>query len=387
VAAGWTEQHFVSLKAGKRQGGTKLNALQATQALSANLYQYMLMDMMNDPAPRIFWWHGLLASVAAAVSLAVHAEALPSVVVEPHAVEVTLPAEALVEAVTQATLAAQVSGRVVEVLVDAGQVVRKGDLLMRIDAREANEAAAAAAAVYGNARAHYERTLSLRQQGFVSQAAVDKARAELETAQAARGQSAVAAGHATVRAPISGVVAARLTELGEMAAPGRPLLIIHDPSGLRVAASVPQYRLAQMRAIKQARVEFPELGRWVDASSVTVLPTADAATHVSVVRVGLPAAGNDLVDIVPGMHARVHFVIGQATKLTVPQASVVRRGAVAAVYVHHADGSLSLRQLRLGEAVGAGEIEVLAGLHAGERVVLDPVKAAIVLKSAKRPGE
>jgi len=83
------------------------------------------MDMMNDPAPRIFWWHGLLASVAAAVSLAVHAKALPSVVVKPHAVEVTLPAEALVEAVTQATLAAQVSGRVVEMLVDAGQVSAK----------------------------------------------------------------------------------------------------------------------------------------------------------------------------------------------------------------------------------------------------------------------
>jgi multidrug resistance efflux pump len=90
-----------------------------------------------------------------------------------------LPAEALVEAVNQATLAAQVSGRVVEVRVDAGQAVRKGDLLMKIDAREAKEAAAAAAAVFGNARAHYQRTLGLRQQGFVSQAAVDKAKADL----------------------------------------------------------------------------------------------------------------------------------------------------------------------------------------------------------------
>jgi multidrug resistance efflux pump len=63
--------------------------------------------------------------------------------------------------------------------------VRKGDLLMKIDAREAKEAAAAAAAVFGNARAHYQRTLGLRQQGFVSQAAVDKAKADFDAAQAA----------------------------------------------------------------------------------------------------------------------------------------------------------------------------------------------------------
>lgn len=356
--------------------------------LSSNLYQYMLINMTINIGPRVSWRRALLASLAFAASVGAHAQVLPTVIVEPHSVELTLPAEGLVEAVNQATLAAQVSGRVVEVMADAGQVVRKGDLLMKIDAREANEAAAAAAAVYGNARAQYQRTLSLRQQGFVSQAAVDKAKADLDTAQAARGQTAVGAGHATVRAPISGVVAVRLTELGEMAAPGRPLFTIHDPNGLRVTASIPQYQLSQMRTAKKARVEFPELGRWVDASSVTVLPTADAATHVSPVRVGLPTGSGELADVVPGMHARVHFVIGRANKLTVPQAAVVRRGAVAAVYVQNQDGgALSLRQLRLGEAVGVGEVEVLAGLHAGERVVLDPVKAAIELKSAKRPRE
>lgn len=329
-------------------------------------------------------WQVLLAGLLAAASLAVHAQALPTVVVEPHPVEVTLPAEALVEAVNQATVAAQLSGRVVEVHVDAGQTVRKGDLLMRIDAREASEAAAGASALYLNAHAQYQRTLGLRQQGFVSQAAVDKAKADLEAAQAARAQTAIAAGHAAVRAPIAGIVAARLTELGEMATPGKPLLTIHDPNGLRVTASIPQHRLSQMRTVKQARVEFPALGKWVDASSVAVLPTADTATHVSPVRVALPAG---IADVVPGMHARVHFVIGRASKLTVPLVAVVRRGAVSAVYVQNADGTLSLRQLRLGEAVGVGEVEVLAGLHAGERVVVEPVKAAIALKSASQPGK
>jgi RND family efflux transporter MFP subunit len=320
---------------------------------------------------------------ALVVSFTVHAQSLPSVVVQPRLVDLTFPAEALVEAVSQATLAAQVSGRVVEVHVDAGQVVKKGDLLMKIDAREAAEVAASASAQYINAQANYERSKNLRQQNFISAAALDKAKADFEAAQAVRGQAGVGVGHASVIAPISGVVAQRLIELGEMAAPGRQLLTIYDPNSLRVTASVPQYKLPQMRAVKQARVEFPELGKWVDAGVVTLLPTADAATHVSQVRVSLPAG---IKDVIPGMFARVHFVIGQATKMTVPQAAVVRRGEVAAVYVQSEQGALTLRQLRLGELLGA-EIEVLAGLSAGERVVLDPIKAGIALRAGQGAGK
>ncbi|MCU0812095.1 MAG: efflux RND transporter periplasmic adaptor subunit [Thiobacillaceae bacterium] len=342
--------------------------------------------MSINPQARSRKWPALVAGLAAAASLAVQAQTqtLPDRVVQSRPVDLTLPAEALVEAVNQATLAAQVSGRVVEVHVDAGQAVKKGDLLLRIDAREASEVAAGASAQYVNARAHYQRTLSLRQQGFVSPAAVDKAKADLDAAQATQGQATVGVGHATVRAPVSGIVAQRFTELGEMAVPGKPLLSIYEPGSLRVTASIPQYRLAQMRSVRQARIEFPELGRWVDATTVSVLPTADAATHVSSVRVGLPAG---IAGIVPGMHARAHFVIGRANKLTVPQTAVVRRGEVAAVYVQDAQGALSLRQLRLGEVVAAGEVEVLAGLQAGERVVLDPVKAAIQIKSARQQGK
>ncbi len=344
----------------------------------------MLMDMSNNPQVRSRKWPALVAGLAAAASLAVQAQTLPDRVVQSHPVDLTLPVEALVEAVNQATLAAQVSGRVVEVHVDAGQAVNKGDLLMKIDAREASEVAAGASAQYVNARAHYQRMLSLRQQGFVSPAAVVKAKADLDAAQATQGQTTVGVGHATVRAPVSGIVAERFTELGEMAVPGKPLLSIYEPGGLRVTGSIPQYRLAQMRSVRQARVEFPELGRWVDATTVSVLPTADAATHVSSVRVGLPPG---IAGVVPGMHARAHFVIGRANKLTVPQTAVVRRGEVAAVYVQNEQGVLSLRQLRLGEVVAAGEVEVLAGLQAGERVVLDPVKAAIQIKSARQQGK
>ncbi len=305
------------------------------------------------------------------------AQELPSVVVKPHLVDVSFPAEALVEAVQQTTVGAQIAGRVIEVRADAGQRVAKGEVLMRIDAREAEEAARAANAQYANARLNYERTRNLVAQKFMSAAALDKAKADYDAATASRAAAGASESHATIVAPLAGVVARRHAELGDMATPGKPLFTIYEPGGLRVTASIPQYRLNDMRKVTTARVEFPELSKWVDATSVKLLPTADAATHVSQVRVSLPA----LPEATPGMFARVHFVLGQAEKLTVPAAAVVRRGEVAAVYVLTAENRPGLRQLRLGDRVGAGEVEVLAGLTAGDKVVTDPVKAAIRLKS------
>lgn len=314
-----------------------------------------------------------------ALSASAVAESLPVIAVKPHAVDLTFPSEAVVEAIQQATVGAQVPGRVLEVKADAGQVVKKGDVLMRIDAREAAEAARAAEAQYANARVNYERTKSLVAQKFMSAAALDKAKADFDAAAANRAAAGASQSHATILAPITGIVARRHAELGDMAMPGTPLFTIYQPGGLRVTASIPQYRLKDMRAVKTARVEFPESGQWVDATAVQVLPTADAATHVSQVRVTLPT----VPEATPGMFARVHFVTGQAEKLTVPASAVLRRGEVAAVYVQAADGRLSLRQLRLGDSVGRGEIEVLAGLATGDQVVTEPVKAAIQLKSGQ----
>lgn len=313
------------------------------------------------------------------LTAAVAAEPLPVITVKPHAVDLAFPAESLVEAVQQATVGAQIAGRVLEVKADAGQSVKKGDVLMRIDAREAAEAARAAEAQYANAKVSYDRTKSLVSQKFMSSAALDKARADLDAAAANRAAAGAGQSHATIVAPMTGIIARRHAEMGDMATPGKPLFTIYQPGTLRVTASIPQYRLKAMRDVKTARVEFPELGKWVDAVKVQVLPTADAATHVSQVRVNLP----DVPEATPGMFARVHFVTGQAEKLTVPASAVLRRGEVAAVYVQTADNRLSLRQLRLGDAVGQGEIEVLAGLSAGDKVVTDPVKGGISLTNSQ----
>jgi RND family efflux transporter MFP subunit len=306
-------------------------------------------------------------------------------------VDQTYAAEALVEAVRQSTVAAQISGRIVEVHFDVGDTVKKGQVLVRIDESEARQAVAGSEAVVAqaraslqNARMHFERTRQLLAQKFVSQAALDKAQADykaaeaqLAAAQASAGQAATTRGFTAVMAPYSGVVAVRHVELGEMASPGKALMTGFDPKDLRVVASIPQYKLADVRRAARAQVEFPSLNKWITAKAVTLLPAADVRTHTTRVRLDLP---EDIHDVYPGMFARAHFAVGRAKKLLVPVQAIVRRSEVTAVYVADAKGGVAFRQVRLGEPVADGMIEVLAGLSAGETVALEPVKAGIYLK-------
>jgi RND family efflux transporter MFP subunit len=319
--------------------------------------------------------------LAAAFLTAAHAQAPATATLQPREVDLTYAAEAVVEAVRQATVAVQVQGRVVEVRADAGQRVRKGELLMRIDARESAENAAAAQAQHIQAKANYERMKNLYAQKFVSSAALDKADADYKAAAAAAGASGATFSHSAVTAPISGIVAQRHTELGELASPGKPLVTVYEPGSLRVIASIPQYRVAEIRRNAKARLEFPEAGLWVDATRVEILPTADARSHTVTARLYLPAA---VEGIFPGMAVRAHFVTGTGSKLTVPPQAVLRRGEVTGVYVVDARNVPRLRQVRLGEMLGNGELEVLAGLAAGDTVSLEPIKAGIQLKQQAR---
>lgn len=316
---------------------------------------------------------GFLVALCAAPVFAAPA----TVTLQQRDVDLTYPAEAVVEAVRSATVAAQIQGRVVEVRADAGQRVKQGDVLMRIDARESAENAAAAQAQLVQAKANYERMKNLYAQKFISSAALDKAEADYKSAQAAAGASGASYSHANVTAPMSGVVAQRDTELGELAAPGKPLITVFDPKGMRAIANVPQYKLADVRKARKARLEFPEIGLWVDAARVEVLPTADARSHTVTARLYLP---DNLEGVYPGMAVRAHFVTGVGKRLTVPVAAILRRGEVTGVYVVDAQGMPRLRQVRLGETLGNGEREVLAGLAAGDTISLDPVQSGIQLK-------
>lgn len=300
--------------------------------------------------------------------------------------------EAVVEAVKQSTLAAQVSGRVVAVNFDAGDTVKAGTVIIRLSAQELTSAvagsqaqAAQASATLTNARANYERQQQLFQQKFISQAALDRATSEFRAAEAASraaragvGQSAALSSYTTIVAPFSGVVSARLVEIGETVTPGKPLMTGFDPKDMRVIANIPQYKLAEVKASPRVAVEIPSLNKWIEATGVTVLPSADSATHTVKVRLDMPA---DIEGVIPGMFARAHFAVGSSRKLSIPASAVVRRSEITAVYVVNKT-RVSLRQVRLGTPDASAQVEVLAGLNPGEIIALEPVKAGIYAKSA-----
>ncbi len=301
----------------------------------------------------------------------------------------TYSADGLVEAVRQSTVSAQIGGRVKEINFDVGDRVNKGQVILRIDEREAVQALAGsqaqmlqAQANMQNAKAAYERARQLFAQKFISQAALDKAQADYKIAlaqaaasEASTGQASLAHGYTAVIAPYSGIVTARLVELGELVMPGKPLMTGFDPSEMRVVASVPQDRLLDIGARPEAMVEAPSLNRWIKPASITIQPIADARTHSTQVRVYLP---KNEPGVYPGMFVRTHFVVGKASKLLIPASAVLRRSEVVAVYVVNEKGNVKLRQVRVGEATSDGAVEILAGLNPGEKVALDPVQAGML---------
>lgn len=343
--------------------------------------------------PKTFISFLLAAAAIAAQADGPAPAALASIAVRTGGEQSLYAAEGVVEAVRQTVVSSQVQGAIVQLAVKAGDAVQAGQLLARIDARAANQAVVASAAQADAARAELEvakrdfsRQKQLFDQRYISQAALDRADAQFKTAQAQTSallaQTGVArtqSGFYTLSAPYAGLVADVPVTQGDMAMPGRPLMTVYDPGFQRVAASVPQAVLASVAANQPVRIEFPGLPaaqRWQTATRVTVLPVADASTHTVLVRLDLPAK---LAGLTPGMFARAQFPVTQGDKqrLYVPLNATFRRAELSAVYVLNEQGKPLLRQVRLGATVGA-EVEVLAGVAAGERVALDPLVAAKV---------
>jgi len=213
--------------------------------------------------------------------------------------------EGVVEAVRQTAIASQVAGAVVEIAVKPGERVNAGQVLVRIDARAAEQSVAASEAEVRSAKAslevatrEFERQKQLFESRFTSRAALDRAEAEYKATQArvaaqlahanvARAQS----GYFVVSAPYAGVVADAPVMPGDMALPGRVLLTLYDPAVLRVAASVPESAMAGVSLGSEVKAEVPALSAdraWIAPAHIEVLPTVDPATHTVVVRLVLP---------------------------------------------------------------------------------------------------
>lgn len=329
----------------------------------------------------------VLAANAATPSTPAAAQPLATSVATSSADNEQAAYDGVVEAVRQTVVAAQVSGAVTSLAVKAGDRVRAGQVLLRLDARAAQQTAAAATAQVRAARAaqeaatrEFERQQQLFQKNYISRAALDRAEAQYKSAQAEVSAQLASAGAATtqsdfyvVRAPYSGVVASVNVVLGDMAMPGRPLLTVYDPAVLRVTAAIPQSAAIRIATDASPQAEVPGRTGRLKPLAVQLLPTVDPATHTQELRLELP---HQTQGVTPGAFARVWLPLaapGQR-RVFVPAAAVFRRAELAGVYVVASDGRPLLRQVRLGASEG-DRVEILSGVAAGERVALDPQAA------------
>lgn len=294
--------------------------------------------------------------------------------------------DGVVEAVNQATISAQTSGRVIELPYDVNDAVDEGAVIVRFTDVEQKSAKSraqsqivSAQAVYDEAQASFERISEVYKRKLVAKAQLDRERAQrdaakaaLESARAQLKEIGQQMDYTVVRAPYSGIVTERYVEIGEAVVPGQPLISGVSLKNLRVSVQVPQSAIALIRSIQIADILLTGNGiHRVSASKVTVFPYADPATHTFTVRLELPG---DNTGLFPGMTVKVAFATGEVQRLLVPATALVERGELQGVYV--VEGiNVRLRQIRSGHRFGE-MIEILSGLEAGERYATDPADAA-----------
>lgn len=295
-----------------------------------------------------------------------------------------------VEAINQTTLSAQTSGQVVEILFDVDDFVEADQVVIRLKDTEQqaglNQARAdqkEAVARLKEAEDNYKRTKDLYARKLVSQSDLDKATAAQKAARARKDAAEAGLVKATqqfeytrVKAPYSGIVTQRFIEVGEIASSGQKLMSGISLDQLRVTVDMPQSLIPVIREQGKARVLLPT-GETIEGVDLTIFPFADQASNTFKVRVDLPEGVKGLF---PGMFVKTAFVTGVKQELVIPREAVVYRSEVTAAYVVDKEGGVHFRHIRAGQPTSDGMIAVIAGLSPGERVAIDPVAAATLLK-------
>ena len=277
---------------------------------------------------------------------------------------------------TEATVAAQVSGRVSRVRVDAGSEVSRGDLLAVLDSQEtdaragqARSALEAALAQRADAEQHFQRMERLLREKAAPPVEMEAAEVRLKRARAAVGEAEnrlqearIVLDYANIRTPMNGVVTRREVDPGDLAHPGRPLFVLHNPTGLRLEAQVGEGLIGRVRRGQAVQVELAALVKTVEGTVEEIVPLADFTSRSFLVRVALP----ETEGLHPGMFARLRLPLGERSTILIPREAVSRVGQLQTVLVLDQDRWVR-RYVTLGEPA-AERVEVLSGLEGGETI-------------------
>lgn len=288
-------------------------------------------------------------------------------------------ASGLVQPLRQTTLTGRGTGPVIAVRVKAGDIVSEGQVLVEIQ-KEMNEgmlhqaegALAQAEAAHTLAEQNFQRFSRLFERQACSQLELDAALMQRDQAAGAvkQAKGAVASARSVsdetrLRAPFRGRVVDTLVDLGDLAAPGRPLVILHSLEGSEFWITVPEGEAAGLAVGQPVEVALDSRSsRGRLAGSIhEVVPMADPATHSVSVRISLPES-----DLLAGSHGRAWLPAGERAGLGIPREAVYRSGGLDLVCMVDEQGLARTRAVTLGETRD-GRVEVLSGLAAGQRVV------------------
>lgn len=297
----------------------------------------------------------------------------------------TISIDGRVEAERQAVIAAQTGGRLVERLIEAGDKVNKGQVLLRIDDRESRQASEASMAQLNAAEAQLEQALqdrdrsaALLEKKLVGIAVYEQAetryRAALAAVNALKASTQLSKTQQSftqVTAPFNGLIADLQVNVGDLALPGKTLLTVYDPSAFRVLAPLSLHLVDRWQRQQAVQIELAD-GSTLTPLNTVMLPHTDPLAQQVTLRFDLPKSPQTLL---PGSFVKVLIPIQAPSRLMVPASTVIRRGEMTAVYVLHADRPPQLRQVRIGQRYG-DQLEILSGLLDNERVALDPFAAA-----------
>jgi membrane fusion protein, multidrug efflux system len=309
-----------------------------------------------------------------------------------------------------ADLSARTIGNVSAIHVSEGQAVRKGQLLLTIDAREldaqarragaagqeveseiagAEAAAEAAKARFELSQSTWNRYSVLRERNSVSpqefeqvdtdlrmaKAELDRARRGLEQARSRRAQAReevsaaqTVAGFGRIVAPFDGIVARRYVDVGSQAAPGMPLIRVDGGSGFRLDAALDETLGGAVSIGDTVSVRIDALNQLVEGRVADVVPAIDPSTRTFTVKIALP----EVPGLRAGLSGRALIPSGERDGILLPATAVKRQGQIENVWVIDSNGKAALRLVRTVIRPD-GSVEVLSGLEAGERVAVSNV--------------
>ncbi|ADC89433.1 efflux transporter, RND family, MFP subunit [Thermocrinis albus DSM 14484] len=302
-----------------------------------------------------------------------------------------------VVASTTAEISSRVMGRVLAVNVKEGDCVKAGTLLVKIDAsdvasqvqaldrqiEQAKQAYKAAQAQLDLAQRTYERYQKLLQEGAVTQQEFDQVKAQYDSAKA-QVQQALAGiealrfqkqsvasnfSYTDLRAPFSGCVSNKRVDVGDIAAPGQPLLTL-EKAPYQVEVFLPEKYVGNIKVGQTLKVYVEALGKELEGKVVELSSALDPITRSFKVKLDIPYQEG----LRSGMYAKV-LIPEKANVILVPQKAIYTKGDFTGVWVVKPDGTLQLRFVRLGERRG-DKVEVLSGLQQGERVVVEGIEKA-----------